>query len=119
MATRFKPGNKANPGGRPKTKPLAERYKELLEQEVPGDEQNRTYGDLIALALFQEAIAGNVRAAAEIADRVEGKSIQSMEITKPDVLPTNLKQADEELLALLKEAGIEGFVFSCPKDKLT
>jgi len=36
-------GVSGNPGGRPRTAPIAELLRELLEKPCPGDKQNRTY----------------------------------------------------------------------------
>ena len=36
-ATRWKPGQSGNPGGRPKTAPLSHACREVLAQPVPGD----------------------------------------------------------------------------------
>jgi hypothetical protein len=46
---------------------------DLLESPFPGDRQGRTGAELLALATFREALSGNVAAAKEITDRVEGK----------------------------------------------
>jgi hypothetical protein len=61
----FKPGKSGNPGGRPKSKPLTEAYERLLA--------DRKTADAVAKAMERQARKGNVRAAQEMADRVEGK----------------------------------------------
>lgn len=74
----FKPGQSGNPGGRPKRKPLTDIYAELIDQICPEDKAGRTYAELIARALVKEAIKGRVRAASELADRIEGRVVQGI-----------------------------------------
>lgn len=71
----WKPGQSGNPGGRPRNGIFKDLYTELSNQVVPGDLENRTYARLIAMAMFRKAVMGNIPAAAEIMDRVEGKAI--------------------------------------------
>ena len=77
----FRPGQSGNPGGRPRKKPLTERYEFLLESAAPpeirsayGLADGATYGDVIAVNMVNQAIQGEVPATKEITDRVEGKS---------------------------------------------
>lgn len=79
-ATRWKPGQSGNPGGRPKTAPLSHACRELLAQPVPNNPERRTYAEAIALTLMEKALAGDIRAAQELADRAEGRARQSIEI---------------------------------------
>jgi hypothetical protein len=76
----WKPGESGNPGGRPKKKPLTDAYAAILGKPVPAEvaeklkvDTSTTYAEIIAMALAREAVKGNVRAAGELADRVEGK----------------------------------------------
>lgn len=78
--TPWKPGQSGNPGGRPKGAPLASACRELLSAPLPNDSQGRTYAEVIANMLADKAIAGDIRAAQEIADRAEGRTRQSIEI---------------------------------------
>ena len=75
----WKPGESGNPGGRPKTKPLTEELQRLLKQEAPKGE-GRTWAALIAEALLTKAREGDVRAITELANRVEGKSLQAVDL---------------------------------------
>jgi len=86
----WKPGQSGNPGGRPKRTPLIEACREVLSHPIPGDPQGRTYAQAIAEKLATLALAGDIRAAAELADRAEGKARQTMQIEN-----TTLKQAFE------------------------
>jgi hypothetical protein len=76
----WKPGQSGNPGGRPKKKPLTDAYAHVLARRVPqeiirklGLRGHPTYAEVIAMSLAREAIKGKVNAAAEMADRVEGR----------------------------------------------
>jgi Family of unknown function (DUF5681) len=71
-------GVSGNPGGRPRTAPIAELLRELLEKLCPGDKQNRTCAHKIAEAMLKRACQGDVRAAREVADRTEGRPTQSV-----------------------------------------
>lgn len=72
-------GVSGNPGGRPKTKPLTEVLQLLLEQEAPNS-HGRTWGAVIADALLRRARKGDVRAFAELANRIEGRPLQSVNL---------------------------------------
>ena len=86
-ATQFQPGNRANPGGRPKRKLVTEAYSARLNQKVseyfgpdelarvPERLRETTVADLVAHSIIEEVIVGKnkVQAAKEITDRVEGK----------------------------------------------
>ncbi len=65
-------GVSGNPGGRPKTKPLTEELQRLLEEEAPKG-KGQTWATAIAKTLLAKARKGDVRAIAEVANRVEGK----------------------------------------------
>lgn len=86
-ATRFKPGVCPNPGGRPRTAPLSQACRELLNASVPNDPQARTYAQVIAAKLAKKAMRGDVGAAKELADRAEGRARQSVEIETADKIP--------------------------------
>ena len=70
----FKPGQSGNPNGRPKSKP----FKDALEKalKAAGDD-----GDMlanVATALVGKAMAGDVPAIKELADRLDGKVAQAL-----------------------------------------
>jgi len=64
--------------GRPKTKPLTEELERLLEQEAPNG-KGQTWAAVILQALLTKARKGDVRAFAELANRVEGRSPQAVD----------------------------------------
>jgi hypothetical protein len=88
----WKPGQSGNLSGRPKRKPLTDAYAALLDKPIPPDmarqlklDESTTYAQVIAMSLVREAVKGKVQAAAEVADRVEGKITQP--ISGPDEGP--------------------------------
>jgi hypothetical protein len=85
---RFKPGQSGNPGGRPRRRPISERYAELAELRLPekdrikhGLPKGATYGDALAAFVFKAALEGNPYAAREIREAIEGKTGQRQEET--------------------------------------
>ena len=84
----WKPGQSGNPGGRPKRKPLTDAYSALLGQTVPPEiarqlriSETSTYAEVVAMALLKEAVKGKVNAAAELADRVEGRVMERVQVS--------------------------------------
>lgn len=72
----FKPGQSGNPGGRPKKKAVTEAYERIISDPK--------VAQAIAQGIIRAARKGNVRAAAEIADRVEGKVSQDVNLNLVD-----------------------------------
>jgi hypothetical protein len=75
-ATRFAPGQSGNAGGRPRRTPFADAYRKLADLAV--SQLQITHQDTTAEAtvksIYRQAIKeGSVRAAREIADRVDGR----------------------------------------------
>jgi hypothetical protein len=90
---RFKPGQSGNPGGRPRKRPISERYEELAELALPekdrikqGLPERATYGDALAMIMFKAALEGKTDAAREIREAIEGKTRQRQEAEASDVL---------------------------------
>jgi ribosomal protein L29 len=103
-ATRWKPGQSGNPGGRPKKTPLADACRELLNMPVPKDKSGRSYAEAISEKLARKALAGNISAVREIADRAEGKARQAMELSGPGSGPLEIQNmTDEELNKRLEQ----------------
>ena len=80
---RWKPGVSGNPGGRPRRRPISERYAELAELPLPkkdrikhGLPEGATYGDALVAFVFKAALKGNPYAAREIREAIEGKTGQ-------------------------------------------
>lgn len=82
--------------GRPRKRPLSEAYEDWLRELVDArtvahlrEEGVRipldcTNGDLVAMQMGREAIRGNVNAAKEMREAVEGKSVTRVELTTPE-----------------------------------
>ena len=90
--TQFKVGNPGGPG-RPKKTALTDAYRELLETKHPTDEKGRTWAEVIAEAQAKQAVSGKTPAASEIADRAEGKPVQSIEVTGMEDLAERIAKA--------------------------
>jgi len=96
---RWQPGQSGNPGGRPKRTPLADACREVLALPVPGDSDGRTYAQKIAATLAEKAAEGDIRAAAELADRAEGRARQAIEIEQTRLREAFDRMSHEELEA--------------------
>jgi hypothetical protein len=108
----WKPGESGNPGGRPRRKPLTDAYAALLDKPIPPDmarqlklDESTTYAQVIAMSLVREAVKGKVQAAAEVADRVEGKITQPISGPEGGAIPianlTPIDFTDDQLAALI------------------
>ena len=95
-----------NPGGRPKTAPFAHACRELLAAPLPDDPEGRTYAEAIAQTLAKKALAGDIRAAQEIADRAEGRARQSVEIQSAKLRDAFERMSREELEAYAREGAL-------------
>jgi hypothetical protein len=80
---KWAPGQSGNPSGRPRKRPISDRYAEMVETVLPDDLRNAvglpkgaTYGDAIALSQARQAIKGKPEAAREIREAIEGKTTQ-------------------------------------------
>ena len=67
----FQKGQSGNPGGRPKERPFKDALRQVLSQEDDADKKKKLV--LLAEALVAKAIDGDVPAAKEVMDRVEGR----------------------------------------------
>ena len=95
-ANKWKPGQSGNPSGRPRKLPITDRYASVAELPVPDyllaalklseaeKQEIKTYGDAVALNQFRAAIKGRTEAAREIADRLEGRARQSVQVSGGD-----------------------------------
>lgn len=87
-----------NPGGRPKSRVLFEAIRTLLGEVNPADPAGWTFAEIVAENLIEIACSegpGAVHAASEIADRIEGRSRQSIEVS--DIRPELRNKSDGEL----------------------
>lgn len=102
-ATRWKPGQSGNPGGRPKTAPLSQACREVLARPLPGDTAGRTYAEAIAEKLAEKALKGDIRAAQEIGDRAEGRPRQAIEFEQTRLREAFERMTREELEAYARD----------------
>jgi|SRR5580765_377509 len=70
--TFIKPGEVRNPGGRPKKKPITSAYARAVESIEAADK--------LALALYRKACNGDVNAAKELREGIEGKALQAVRL---------------------------------------
>jgi uncharacterized protein DUF5681 len=98
-ATQFRKGQPSpNPGGRPKSRILSDALRTRLAEVKPDDPLGRTFAEIVAenlVAIASSEGPGAVHAAAEIADRIEGRSRQSIEVA--DITAELRNKSDEEL----------------------
>ncbi len=89
----WKPGESGNLSGRPKMRPISDRYAERAETALPEEERIKrglprgaTYGDALAFDQFNAALNGRTEAAREIREAIEGKAAQRIsEPAKKDI----------------------------------
>lgn len=76
-AHQFQPGNNANPSGRRKGTPFTDAlHLSISELEKKGDPKSRRKLRVIAEALVEKAMTGDIQAIKEVADRLDGKPVQ-------------------------------------------
>jgi hypothetical protein len=78
----------------------------LLAALLPNDPEGRTYAEAIAQMLAQKAIAGDIRAAHEIADRAEGRAQQSIQIQNTALRDAFERMNREELEAYARAGAL-------------
>ena len=88
-------GVSGNPGGRPRKSLISDEIERLLEQDSP-NARDKTWATALAEVLLRKALKGDLRAIAEVANRVEGKPLQAVDL---DLSPREEKEnlTDEEL----------------------
>lgn len=98
-ATRWRKGRPSpNPGGRPKSRLLSDALRSRLAEVKADDPAGLTYAEAIAENLVRIACSEGpsaVHAANEIADRIEGRSRQSIEVA--DITAELRNKSDAEL----------------------
>ena len=115
-AKKWKPGQSGNPSGRPKRLPITDRYGVIAELPAPDyllaalrlseaeKREIKTYGDALALSQFRAGIKGKTEPAREIADRLEGRARQPVEVSGPEGGPIDVTfMSDDQLDARIDE----------------
>jgi hypothetical protein len=90
-----------NPGGRPRKRLISDEIERLLLEDAP-NASGKTYATALAEVLLKQALKGDLRAIAEVANRVEGKPIQAVDL---DINPNEDIESltDEELETRIAE----------------
>jgi hypothetical protein len=86
-AAKFQPGVSGNPGGRPKTKPITDELRQLLDESYACRERRfkgQSNARVLAVRMFEIAIAGDVGAANQIANRLDGAVPVRQQLSGPD-----------------------------------
>jgi len=101
-ATQFKPGNSANPGGRPKKTLLSDASREWLEQV--DEKTGKTNAQLAAEAVGKKLIEGSAEHYRSVGDRTEGKPPQAITIGGSlDLDVDNVDARIKQLAAKIRE----------------
>jgi hypothetical protein len=103
----WQPGESGNPGGRPKTRPMREYYKEELEELAPEElvrslkmKEGATFGRALARGQIISGIKGKAQSAREIRETVEGKTPQPLELGEAG---EPIKLSTEETIKRIQE----------------
>ncbi len=78
IGKRFQPGVSGNPGGRPRKSRLTDASRAWLEQVDQAS--GLTNAELVVAALGQRALKGDAESFRALADRAEGKPMQSLQV---------------------------------------
>jgi hypothetical protein len=78
----WKPGQSGNPAGRPVDQ-ITPHLRAIAKEQYPGQDE-KTYGRMVAQALYERALMGDVQAIKEILDRLDGKSKQTVAVETED-----------------------------------
>jgi hypothetical protein len=98
VGTQWKRGQSGNPGGRPRSRLLSSALGAKLAEVKRDDRGGRTYAEVIAANLIAIACSEGhsaVTAATEIANRLEGRATQRLDVN--DITADLAQRSDEEL----------------------
>ena len=103
----WQPGQSGNPGGRPKRKAITEELMNHADRPVTAEVAKQlglpeemigwTYAQATSEMVWRRAMQGDPAAVDKIADRLEGKAQQSVELTGADGGPIQLVRKYERL----------------------
>jgi hypothetical protein len=89
----WKPGESGSPRGRPRRRPLSDRYAAFAEMPLPekrcselGFAPGAPYGDAVAKTLYDSAINGKCAAAREIREGIEDRAAERLESAAPKIM---------------------------------
>jgi hypothetical protein len=120
--TQWRKGQSGNAGGRPKSRLLSEALRRRLAQIKEDDFEKRSYAEILADHLLEIAFSRGpaaVAAACEVANRVEGRSPQTIHVT--DFAADLQARSDQELEFYLAhnrwpDDGEAALLLSAPSD---
>jgi hypothetical protein len=85
---KWKPGQSGNPGGRPRKTSVSDAYARHIDSPLPDTirlklrlRKGATWADAMALGQLHSAVKGKTDAAREIADRLEGRARQPVDVS--------------------------------------
>jgi hypothetical protein len=101
-------GVSGNPGGRPRKQPITEELERLLAEEAP-NHNGQTWAAVIAEALVLQASKGDVKAISELANRIEGKPLQALNVSNESYegLAERLERARKRILDGMTEEELD------------
>jgi Family of unknown function (DUF5681) len=118
VATRFKHGRSANPGGRPRRTPYADAHRIVADLSV--SELRSSPGDPVAFgiakALARAALAGKISAAAECANRAKGTPQQTVNVHEHDAEEPKLS-LEQTVESIRKMYGLNDIETPIAKDE--
>ena len=79
VAHQFQPGNRANPGGRPKGRSLTARLRKALRRKAAN---GKVVADALIAVLLRSGLEGDLRAIRDIFERVDGTVLDRVEVTE-------------------------------------
>ena len=98
IGNRFKPGQSGNPGGLPKGTPkLSLAYMRILAADPNEEFKPRSRAEQIAWGVCVKAASGDVQAAKEIANRIEGRSPATINVINADAKAERYHRLAEEI----------------------
>lgn len=117
-ATVWKPGVSPNPGGRVSMKPITDALRAHGAAPYDGKEakykaKGYTNAQVMAVKLFDMAIeSGDMRAATEAMDRIEGKTVQVNQLQGPnggaiDIVNRSPAENEKRIAELLAKASVK------------
>lgn len=89
---KFKPGQSGNPGGRPKKRPITEIYERILE-----DPKNVGLIEKMVIKMLRQGKMASQLQLKEMAERVEGKITQPVEVEINMTLAQRMDKAKSRL----------------------
>lgn len=97
-------GQSGNPGGRPKRKPISDRYEYLAEIQLEPRlceelklPKGSTFGDAVTIMQFRKALEGRTEAIREIREAIEGKAIARVSVEEG---PAGFRQVIVDMSAI-------------------